>query len=415
MPEPSNYTVLRKLDNRLFAINLLFGTIDELDEDVFFSLMTSDLVGLPLDILAELSERHHIQNDRDQQLHIAAGLLRDASCAQFFIPLTNSCNLACPYCFQGSHVGSTKRISSEAIEAVFSAISDIVDHKRLNKRDCEVVLYGGEPLLPDNMENVESVLQASCRAGIPAAIITNGTTIETFLKLLKAYSDQISNIIVTLDGDQSTHDLRRVSCNGRPTYELICRGIEALRRNNLPCTIRINLDSDLMCRLQCGNINLPEGRREIHRVTGVSDEMTPSLRSLLSLCLSGACSIDDMGENPVIALYSLLNPGSAFSPLLDNCPEDSIYFFSLDGRTICSCNESDGSTLVVGSYRPNLHLESGRNGCRPSAACKSCPVYPVCGGGCRKTTPALLDNGQCKLYAEIIDMIDCYLEYMTGK
>ena len=86
MPEPSNYTVLRKLDNRLFAINLLFGTVDELDEDVFFSLMTSDLVGLPLDILAELSERHHIQNDRDQQLHIAAGLLRDASCAQFFIP-----------------------------------------------------------------------------------------------------------------------------------------------------------------------------------------------------------------------------------------------------------------------------------------------------------------------------------------
>ena len=46
-----------------------------------------------------------------------------------------------------------------------------MDHKRLNKRDCEVVLYGGEPLLPDNMENVESVLQASCRAGIPAAII----------------------------------------------------------------------------------------------------------------------------------------------------------------------------------------------------------------------------------------------------
>lgn len=415
MPELSNYTVLRKLNNRSFAINLLFGTVDELDEGVFLSLMASDFARLPLDILVELSERHHIQNDRDQQLHIAAGLLRDTSCAQFFIPLTNSCNLACPYCFQGSHVGNATRISPEAIAAVFAAISDIVNLKHLNKHDCEVVLYGGEPLLPDNIENVESVLQASRCVGIPATIITNGTTIETFLKLLKAYSDQIANIIVTLDGDQSTHDLRRVSCSGRPTYELIRRGIEALGRNNLPCTIRINLDSDLVRRLQCGSINLPEGKREIHRVTGVSSEMTPSLRSLLSLCLSGACSIDDMGENPVIALYSLLDPGLAFSPLLDNCPEDSIYYFGLDGRTICSCNESNGSNLVVGSYRPSLHLDSGRNGCYPSAICKSCSVYPLCGGGCRKTMPILPDGVQCKLYAEIIDMIDCYLEYMTGK
>ena len=409
----SNYTVLRNLDDRYFAVNLLYGTIDELDEDLFKRLTASELDSISEKTVEALNARHHIQSESNQQLHMLASLPHDSPRVQFFIPLTNSCNLACPYCFQGAHDTATQNISSDSIELVFSAIADIANLRQIDLSNCEVVLYGGEPLLPNNACKVEAILQAAERKAIPISIITNGTTIGQYLETLTNYSSSISNITITLDGDQNTHDRRRAFCDGRPTYELIYKGIEALRQNNLPCTIRINLDSDLINQLRHGEILLPEGKKEIHRVTGVHDEMSVSLKSLMSLCLSGICSINDMGENQVIALYSLLNPNVEFSPLLNNCPENSIYYFSLNKNTICSCNESDGDTLVVGNYRPHLILHTQAD--QPSVICRLCPVYPVCGGGCRKLSATLSNWKQCRLFNEIIDMLDYCLEYMTGK
>lgn len=412
MPELSNYTVLRNLDGNFFAINLLYGTIDELEEDTFNQLAASNLTGLAEELLTALHDRHHIQSQENQQLKDVMALSCKSPRVQFFVPLTNSCNLACPYCFQGRHAGAVQCISSESIKLVISAIVDIVNLRHLIKSNCEIVLYGGEPLLPDNINSVKSILQAAEHEDISVSIITNGATIDLYLELLHQYSSLISNITITLDGDQSTHDRRRITRSGGATYKLIYRGIEALRQNGLPCTIRINLDSDLAHLLQRGAMRLPKGKKEIHRVTGVRREMTPSLKTLLSLCLSGACSIGDMGENPVIALYGLIDPNTTFSPLLSNCPEGSVYYFSLNGNTICSCNESDGRTMVVGSYRPVLDLSVKTS--FSDSVCKTCPVHPVCGGGCRKLSSALSNWEHCGLFNEIIDMIDCGLKYMTG-
>ena len=71
------------------AVNLLYGTIDELDEDLFKRLTASELDSISEKTVEALNARHHIQSESNQQLHMLASLPHDSPRVQFFIPLTN--------------------------------------------------------------------------------------------------------------------------------------------------------------------------------------------------------------------------------------------------------------------------------------------------------------------------------------
>lgn len=83
-----------------------------------------------------------------------------------------------------------------------------------------VVLSGGEPLMHSDVWALCDVLRS---AGIGITILTTGLLLEKRAAKLVAYCD---DIIISLDGPESVHDLIR---NVRGAYQRIAEGVRAVR------------------------------------------------------------------------------------------------------------------------------------------------------------------------------------------
>lgn len=75
-------------------------------------------------------------------------------------------------------------------------------------------------------------------------IITNGVNISKYLPLFQRVKKKISSFTITIDGNQSIHDSRRIFHSGAGTYVRVVRSLKALVANDYTCIIRINLDEN---------------------------------------------------------------------------------------------------------------------------------------------------------------------------
>lgn len=155
--------------------------------------------------------------------------------------MTYDCNFRCPYCFEDFTFGgnddsrSPNSVSRKTImdpvliDAAFDLVGDSLK---------TIGLFGGEPLLPKNIPALEYIIYKA--PDKIYNITTNGYYLDEFLNLLSKI--KISYIMITLDGDEETHDSRRFLANGRPTFRKILTNIEKCLERNIPIRIRMNLD-----------------------------------------------------------------------------------------------------------------------------------------------------------------------------
>jgi len=137
------------------------------------------------------------------------------------IEITRECPLRCPgcYAYDEAHLGGngvTLRVLSDyKQEALVKGVLDLVDRHR----PLHVSLVGGDPMV--RYRELEEILPALDARGVHVQLVTSA-----FRKIPEHWS-QLSrlNIVVSIDGLQPDHDVRRKPA----TYERILKNIEGSR------------------------------------------------------------------------------------------------------------------------------------------------------------------------------------------
>jgi uncharacterized protein len=297
-------------------------------------------------------------------------------------------------------------MSAETIEALARRIGDHARRHAL--QEIVVVLHGGEPLLA-GVDVIDRAVTA-IRAALPVTtasevtIQTNGTLInERFLALFHRHRIGVG---ISLDGVGSAHDRHRTFANGRGSFRLVSRALDALRRPEnddiyagLLCTIDLANDPvetyegllafgppEIDLLLPLGNwAHRPPGR-------GPDDE-TPYADWLIAVFDRWFDAPErETGIRLFASLVSLLVGGRSAT--------EAVGLSSPDAITV----ETDGALEVTDALKSAAHgmgatgltvhandldealdhpgvraLRRGSDALPP--ACRPCPVGSVCGGG----------------------------------
>lgn len=143
-------------------LNSLTGAIDIVNKNVALALKNKDIEAIKKEndeILILLKKRGYIvESDLELQNLISETYnkyLKYIDYNVFLILPTYTCNLACPYCFEEDLTYENVRLTDSKIENIFNCIKRCSEES--NKMSI-VQLFGGEPLLKNNIDIVEKVL-----------------------------------------------------------------------------------------------------------------------------------------------------------------------------------------------------------------------------------------------------------------
>ena len=132
--------------------------------------------------------------------------------------ISHDCNMACEYCFADKgNFGLEKKLMSE--ETGMNAIEFLM-RKSKGRRNLEVDFFGGEPLL--NFETVKNIvyktreLEKIYNKNVRFTLTTNGTLLDE--KKIDFINNNISNIVLSLDGLKETNDNMRRYNGGEGVY-----------------------------------------------------------------------------------------------------------------------------------------------------------------------------------------------------
>lgn len=121
----------------------------------------------------------------------------------FMFLVSYDCNFRCPYCYEGGISGdgrhwTQQRFSKELVDKAYQAMEQIEPRKE--RQGHVITLYGGEPLMKENKEIVNYILEQGKKNGFYFNAITNGYDLECYEEWLGP--DMINFLQITLDGDQ---------------------------------------------------------------------------------------------------------------------------------------------------------------------------------------------------------------------
>lgn len=125
----------------------------------------------------------------------------------FVIILSYACNLRCKYCYQQCDSNLRKdRITSENLEIILNTIEKY--HLKHPEKTIYIELFGGEPLLPENYDDIIRIFDFCVDHRFPISITTNGVNLPFYLKDLVIYSGLNISINTTIDSISSNEATR---------------------------------------------------------------------------------------------------------------------------------------------------------------------------------------------------------------
>lgn len=154
----------------------------------------------------------------------------------FYFKFNNMCNLKCSYCFQkNSSRSGFQRLSLTEYELLLDKVMETAEFDRF-------VLFGGEPFIGINYENIRILLEKCVHKKICA--FSNGTFDEKFIDLLYFYENEIEMITITLDGSPEIHNQRRTDSRDKGTFNMILDRLCQMQERGIPFTVQINIDKE---------------------------------------------------------------------------------------------------------------------------------------------------------------------------
>lgn len=311
----------------------------------------------------------------------------------YFITLTDECNLRCRYCY-GKWLEDFDPTPEEP-----NIDYSIPTHLNYNipilrefcKKDPEptLIFYGGEPALCLN--EIREIMDT-----VPAKeymIHTNGVLLD---KLEPRYSNRLTTILVSMDGDRELTDRQR----GKGTYEKIIRNLNLLQRHGyrgeVIARMTVTQETDIEKQVKWLLLNEECPFQSVHwqldalfwRNDFNPDEFkewaannyNPGINNLIRFW------VDYMEqEQKVLRIYPFI--GLTQSLLLNQssqlrCGAGWISFNIQTDGTITPCPAMVG---MKDYYRGNI-AETAPNEIKDtihiSEPCISCDIHALCGGRC---------------------------------
>lgn len=135
--------------------------------------------------------------------------------------VAHTCNLNCSYCFasQGKYHGDRAIMSLE----VGKRALDFLIENSGNRTNLEVDFFGGEPLM--NWDVVKELvkyarsIEKEHHKNFRFTLTTNGMLIDQ--EVIDFANQEMSNVVLSLDGRKEIHDLTRVDYAGNGSYDTI--------------------------------------------------------------------------------------------------------------------------------------------------------------------------------------------------
>lgn len=138
------------------------------------------------------------------------------------IHITDTCNLACSYCYSNFYKRHNKDISKQDIFRIVKAFDEM--------GVIEVSLIGGEPFLHPDFNEIVDYIRAR---GLFCSTVTNGYYIKRNIETARKFD----MICISIDGPKEYNDITR----GAGSYDHAVEGLTVLREHNINRSIRITL------------------------------------------------------------------------------------------------------------------------------------------------------------------------------
>ncbi len=399
----SRYAVHTLTDN---GTNLLYSTahgsfaaLGNRAFSVFQSLAQKGMAEQDKDaeIISELSRLGFVVDDNVDELAVQHEIYRaaqqDRSTLVLVLAPTYACNLRCPYCYEKANAATWDKMGSEVEEAIY-AFTEAV-YKRDHFRELNVEWYGGEPsLVLDIVERISEHLIAWCDdQDIPytSMMLTNGTNIGTEQAALIARC-HVSQALVTVDGPEEVHNLRRPTVDGRNSYQAIMKTIGALRQQGVQVFVGSNVDKvnaplfdDLRRAITDEHdvIVLPALLNDYHQEYGEGAFAAPDFDLFTHEEYAQAtCEQFTSSRHRFEEYQALLAPTSLF------CRGQLESYYGIDARgDVYKCDGwmGDGEhvlfNLLEGCDVQNLDTAPAYP--FDDEECLACPILPICLGTCQ--------------------------------
>ncbi|MHC9544104.1 MAG: radical SAM protein [Vulcanimicrobiota bacterium] len=354
----------------------------------------------------------------------------------FYISPHFDCPMGCQYCFQQNVKECSEHLEIRDIDNIMQFIGEESRKQGIDK--VIVVLFGGEPLLPQSFDFNEHLLQAAQGSDYRVRIVTSGTTLtDRYFELITRFKSIISDIDITIDGPEDIHNKLRPLRSGAHSYEIIRDSVTRLVENGFPVSAKINIGTDNIGHLGSlfetfttlrwtdfprfrivTNFVRNYGGLEVHeqRLADVSAIMR--LTAILNdqpQVLKDKIEVDGMKLLSYIA-HSFLSR-SLYSgkprPVFCNPDSKTTYSIGPDCR-IYSCNWMVGKEEFSSGSVVTGKKESTAADVNP---CEECPISTLCGGGCliERSQPHYFDSCYQENVQTIQDFIKETAPQMDGR
>lgn len=325
----------------------------------------------------------------------------------FWIHVTDSCNLSCQYCSIATKI-SRNKLNFNNIPNLISTIIFIVNE--LDIQELSLRFAGGEPML--NFEiiklifnNINKKLPNTCR--LKCTILTNLTILSP--KILEFLSVNQIFISASLDGIGEYHDITRTTCDGRGTFHTVVENIRVLTNKN----INVNVNCVISNRNIDGIpllIDFLVKNKIRHRLSIVRGEEVNYDKVLAILCQVYKTMEEYIKNGYKFSQLHRLCDLKLINPTVFTCGAGRNSFVIYTNGDLYACPHLIGcKDKIIGNiYDRNKLLNIIKK--RPSSDntisidCIKCVYRYVCTGGC----PIFRFGGKsiaCKFYKEIIPII----------
>ncbi|MDU5080431.1 radical SAM/SPASM domain-containing protein [uncultured Tissierella sp.] len=327
------------------------------------------------------------------------------------IVLTYDCNFGCSYCFESNVSSHDKDLLTE----------DMIDRtEELFPNIESILLYGGEPLLEQNMDIIKYIIEKY--PDKEYRIITNGYGIDKYIDILKKI--KVKWLQVTLDGGKETHDKSRfLKDNRMGTFDKLISNIDLAIKNNIRIKIRMNISraNYQECLELRDNLKekYPNNKLlifELQPIFQLDDESKNFLEPILY-------SVDEYSDN------TINNSSVNFQKSIIDGKPIGLKFYSCSAETsarlidnrgdIYSCLVSVGNKdSRVGTYYPEFkYFEKSliNRNITTIEQCKGCKFALLCGGGCGNSKNINNEGfiGECSFFSRKLLQYSKALGYET--
>ena len=421
----SAYTILCERGGKPYIWNTLSGALASIDPDMIASLLTDviDPASCP-NFDALKANRFIVPSDFDEYEFVLnrANLIKateDPRNMFFVIAPTLNCNYRCPYCFEEGRT-SFCNMSSETCSEIKHFITDKILAND-NLKYLHITWFGGEPLLClDKIEDISFYLIGLCAARnieCRFSVITNGRYLDSHaIDVLQKMN--VKKVQISFDGTQATYCAAKKATVS--DYNETLKNVVLAAKRGLPLLIRMNIRNNnfapayeladllLWDKGLANNIKLYPA----FVVEGDTESRAKRYSEFVTLEKEYAKHI--IKNYSADSYYNKLAVSHGVSCSL-SCKGN--YCIGPEGE-LYKCEHHFGQRqYVVGTvwgqtepFAAQYRNISESNDRKPE--CRTCPVFPICMGGCPNSHLQHEKNFDCTAF--ITHLIDRQLRVLDA-